>query len=804
MKNTHPFWYVVLGLFYVGLGLWFYSFYLEANEIRAFNVVPGLESSFEGNDWVEWEDTDKGVIAKKVHPLPKYREIDRKRIEPGDRIISVESQKIYKADQIDKITRARRPGNIFFVEYEKYDPFNRIYTEEASTFLQNGYRLSFSFNQLHWYWNLSTWILGLGAFIALVIFIILAPIVRGQILRQMPLLALVSLGLLFFLVQFGHNLYLIIYNDLKNLSAEKAFILLYLGLLAFYSISFLFLKAKLGRVTGVLIIPSLLGAVYLGMQVYQVIYVEELYRFFHTSIENYAYTYFLLHILGGTLLYLISKRSTRGIREKIYLILISFIALLGIAYFFLEGNTVNELREHVIFGTFILMLYPLIHSPIEQLQFGKVSLVITQTLQYLVFFILGLILYLLLSQLFSYSVLASYRQILLPVTFLILLAVIRVIFLANEDRLSRYFVSSQQEKLNRIKAFIARISQYTSSEKLLMDLRKELKDFFQTDQVDIWWSPSEQEREELKAADVEEGRDWDRVYHTLRQSNGIWSQTKVISPVIMENEEELLETPYHLISPVSIEEGNYALLQLGKKKRGVYNLSDLELISQIVQQTQLTMSVLELVKREKDLMQQTYEANLTALRSQINPHFLFNTLNSIGELVHESADRAEAAVEKLAFIFRYTLDKSSENFVPLEQEVSLIQTYLDMEKIRFGERLDVDIQIRDGMNSVPIPSFILLTLVENCIKHGVSKILHNGWVSVIAYKKEEFLVCEVEDNGPGIDTSRIYKSHGLSNSISRIENIYEMKDLFEFINTGNGTRVVLRIPLEKAYEKAKS
>ena len=259
-----------------------------------------------------------------------------------------------------------------------------------------------------------------------------------------------------------------------------------------------------------------------------------------------------------------------------------------------------------------------------------------------------------------------------------------------------------------------------------------------------------------------------------------------------------------MISTISIEEGDYLLLRLGKKKRGVYNLSDLELISQIVQQTQLTLNVLVLNQREVELVQQTYDAKLTALRSQINPHFLFNTLNSIGELVHESAARAEAAVEKLAYIFRYTLDKSSENYVALDEEVSLISTYLEMEKIRFGEKLDIDIEIRDNMHKVPIPSFILLTLVENCIKHGVSKILHNGWVSVMAFKKDEFLVCEVEDNGPGIDLSRIYKSHGLSNSISRIENIYEMKDLFHFQNTGNGTLVTLKIPLEKAFEKAGS
>ena len=88
-------------------------------------------------------------------------------------------------------------------------------------------------------------------------------------------------------------------------------------------------------------------------------------------------------------------------------------------------------------------------------------------------------------------------------------------------------------------------------------------------------------------------------------------------------------------------------------------------------------------------------------------------------------------------------------------------------------------------------------MVENCIKHGISKILGNGLVSIEAFKEDNYMVCEVVDNGPGIDLSRIYKSHGLSNSIARLENIYDMKNLLYFENTGNGTLVRLKIPLSE-------
>jgi len=796
MKQAQWPWYVVLGLFYAGLALWAYSLYQKTEYIRAFEVVPGLQPSFEGNDRIEWQDTKQGVVAKRVHPLPGYKDVAITPIAPGDRLLDLDYHEVYKAEEVDKITSALRPGDILTLNILKYDPFNRIYLGKETTYVQNGFRLSFSFNSLGIYWHLSGWLAGIGAFIALVIFIILSPIVRDKILSQLPLLLLIATGLLFFLLQLGHHSYLIIKNDLQDIEVEKLYIFVYLILLLLYSLSFFYLKVKKGRLSLFFLIPSLLAGSFLLLMVYQVIYVEQIYRFFHSSFENYTYTFFLLHLLAGILLHLSSPGSKNKRREPIYLFFFSLLALGCLTFFYIMEDAEGGLRDHGIFASFLLMFFPLIHSPIEQLQFGKVSLVITQTLSYLVFLILGLILFLLLSQLFSYSILSVYRQVLLPITFLILLAVIRVIYLANGDKLSRYFVSAQQEKLNKIKSFIARIPQYSASEKLLADLKAELQDFFQTETLDLW-SPKEDSEERS-----EEGQLWDKVYHSLQASNSIWSETKVISPIRLENEEELLESPYHLISPISIEEDNYLLLRLGKKKRGVYNLSDLELISQIVQQTQLTLNVLALNQREVELVQQTYDAKLTALRSQINPHFLFNTLNSIGELVHESADRAEAAVEKLAFIFRYTLNKSSENYVPLEEEVSLIRTYLEMEKIRFGEKLDIDIEIRDQMQGVPIPSFILLTLVENCIKHGVSKILHNGWVSVMAYKEGDFLVCDVEDNGPGIDVSRIYKSHGLSNSISRIENIYDMKDLFQFKTTGNGSLVSLKIPLDRAYQKA--
>ena len=187
---------------------------------------------------------------------------------------------------------------------------------------------------------------------------------------------------------------------------------------------------------------------------------------------------------------------------------------------------------------------------------------------------------------------------------------------------------------------------------------------------------------------------------------------------------------------------------------------------------------------------------MKALRSQINPHFLFNTLNTISALVHDSPDLAEEAIEKLATIFRYTLEVSDQNFVSLAEEVRLVSTYLDIEKIRFGERLSIDIELDQSVRDVQVPAFVIQTLIENCIKHGVAKKVGKGIVRINAIAKDNMLVCQVYDNGPGIDPERVTKGTGLNNILARLENIYQIKNLLYFENTGNGTLVTLKIPLD--------
>ena len=327
-------------------------------------------------------------------------------------------------------------------------------------------------------------------------------------------------------------------------------------------------------------------------------------------------------------------------------------------------------------------------------------------------------------------------------------------------------------------------------------LVSELQDYFQANDIQLWWKENTANDDSPAEGDYEA-----TIYRelTMNETPIVWSKNKEIASYRFSRglEEYVGKSHYSLICPITVSDETQALLMLGKKKRGVYNLSDLELISLLIQQTQLTLNVLQSVAREKELIQQKYEADLMALRSQINPHFLFNTLNSLTELVHESPERAEDAIEKLSYIFRYTTKESSKAMVPLGNEIKLVSTYLELEKIRFGNRLNFQINVAPNVTDKEIPAFVLQTLVENCIKHGVAKILYNGEVRIDAFRADEFLVIEVEDNGPGIDTNRIYKSTGLSNTIKRFENLYGIKNLLHFENTGHGTLVRVKVPLRE-------
>ena len=143
-------------------------------------------------------------------------------------------------------------------------------------------------------------------------------------------------------------------------------------------------------------------------------------------------------------------------------------------------------------------------------------------------------------------------------------------------------------------------------------------------------------------------------------------------------------------------------------------------------------------------------AELDALQARINPHFLYNALNSIASLVHEDPAKAEEMTLLLSKLFRYTTGRTTEDyFDTIKNELEMVQTYLQVEKVRFGERLQFHVEVEDpALNNLQVPKFILQPIVENAIKHGISKIADLGKIVVKIYEKEEWLHLCVHDSGP--------------------------------------------------------
>lgn len=213
------------------------------------------------------------------------------------------------------------------------------------------------------------------------------------------------------------------------------------------------------------------------------------------------------------------------------------------------------------------------------------------------------------------------------------------------------------------------------------------------------------------------------------------------------------------------------------------------------------------LEKEKSLRSEAlaHEAQLLMLRYQLNPHFLFNTLNAISTLVlQQSTDRANEMVTKLSQFLRYSLDHAPLERVSLAHEIGTLRLYLDIEKVRFAERLKIMIDLPEDTEPALVPSMLLQPLVENSIKHAISKSLEGGSIRISARKQENELVLTVEDDGPGFELEdgqgaelRKTGGVGVQNIRNRLDEIYSSKHAIEFSNLPTGGACVrISIPFE--------
>ena len=185
------------------------------------------------------------------------------------------------------------------------------------------------------------------------------------------------------------------------------------------------------------------------------------------------------------------------------------------------------------------------------------------------------------------------------------------------------------------------------------------------------------------------------------------------------------------------------------------------------------------------------ELELKTIKAHINPHFIFNSLNSIRALVDENPQRARNAVTELSNILRSSMQSEKLETVPLEKELFIVKDYLALENMRFEDRLRIEYQINDETLDMPVPPMMLQTLVENAIKHGISKQIKGGVVKVISDFKNDYHELVVQNTGY-LNGSVNAEGFGLSSTTNRLNLLYGDKAKFE-IKQVNGSMVEAKV-----------
>jgi sensor histidine kinase YesM len=199
-----------------------------------------------------------------------------------------------------------------------------------------------------------------------------------------------------------------------------------------------------------------------------------------------------------------------------------------------------------------------------------------------------------------------------------------------------------------------------------------------------------------------------------------------------------------------------------------------------------------------DLQRELVEARLDALRMQLNPHFLFNTLHAVSALIHDDPDSADRVIARLSELLRLSLDQTKPQEVPLHEELVFLDRYLEIEQTRFADRLRVEKQVSPEVESALVPYLILQPLVENAIRHGIEPREDQGSVIIGAQRSNGMLQLRITDNGAGLANQAEGASRegiGLSNTRSRLRHLYGENYRLELVSAaGGGLEARIDIP----------
>lgn len=193
------------------------------------------------------------------------------------------------------------------------------------------------------------------------------------------------------------------------------------------------------------------------------------------------------------------------------------------------------------------------------------------------------------------------------------------------------------------------------------------------------------------------------------------------------------------------------------------------------------------------------EAQISILRSQIHPHFLFNTFNTLSTLIlKEDRHTTLKLINSIKELLSRSIKENHNSLISLNEELEFVKNYLEIERLRFGEKLSFEINSNVNLQNALIPNFILQPLVENSVRHGIAKITDKGIIQINIDKENNHLIISVEDNGKGVEDDKIEKGLGLKIIRKQLEYFFEDKYDFKLMKSKlGGLKVLMKIPLVK-------
>ncbi len=787
---------------------------------------PTAEVSERGFDWVVWVEQDGVITASYVFPNSPAA---RSGLHEGDRFSMLEYQQYFNASDLQRAIEGIPPGEARTYYVRRDGEFIR-FTVTLTAYPTFLYPLSPTL------WHFALWGFALGAFFHLLGLIITSPLARRSWKAQFSFAVILASSLW----MFGNVLRLVLIEMLGPPLPGSTYAGIFEGLTLAGLVGWIGFPALLLHkvandtqaalrhrpsilrfllylpvvvLIGIALVTTLHG--HLGPVTLDRLVVPILF---------YACCY--LAMAGGLILifYLLGLDDEAELPSgwsrpgsALLFVIAGLLALSVLGVLPLFGVVTDTGTGWLVVGAQLLAVVPVVLVTLATLRYGKLNQVLSRALTYMT--VLGLIFFAFVGGVALidhylphgtaiHNIAAGGYVVLLLLAFERLARRARRYaerFFATERELTREALSRFQEQMRTIVDHDTLARQTIAVVGKAFDVETACLFLHSTERPKTWitgaYHPEPPYLTELVI---------ERIWPFMRREGRIWSANEELNEsALPEGRARLLrERRAALAIPIMGDGAPIGLLILGTKRqrRAVYNLADLDLLRSLSGQLALAVERLDLVAREKTLARESAEAELVALRAQINPHFLFNALNTIISLIEERPEDAEAVVEHLAAIFRHILHAGSQPFVSLEDEFTLIDHYLNIEEARFGDKLVIELALDAALRTHSVPAFAVQTLVENAVKHGIAKKRAGGRVRIIARPGRDVPAeVVVADTGKGIpelfgreDASASperFFGIGLRNVAARLERLYGRSDLLHLeSDIDEGTTATLRLP----------